>query len=201
MNKVAIYAGAFNPPTIAHKWVITHVLEKTDIDKIVFCPSGPREDKDYWIANDVREKLLRIFYEDLQSDWLPVDFSSFFFTSKNHKNTTARWVDAYMKTIYGPDIYHIFWSDVIKNMEDWSDNPNRFVQTELKKIFANRAWYESDFNGIENYIQVNLPDELDGISSTLVRTRIKNKHSIRDIVTSWVCDFLENSHWLYQDRD
>ena len=197
MNKIAIYAGAFNPPTIAHKWVITHVLEKTTIDKVVLCPSGPREDKDYWIAHNVREKFLRIFYEDLQSEWLPVDFSDFFFTNENHKNTTARSVDRYMKNIYGPDIYHIFWSDVIKNMENWSDNPNRFVQIRLKKIFANRAWYESDFSRIENYMQVNLPNELDGISSTLIREMLKNKQNIKDLTTPWVAKFLEQNNIVF----
>jgi len=194
MKKFAVYWGAFNPPTIAHKWVITHVLEKTNIDKIILCPSGPREDKDYGIAHNIREEFLRIFYQDLQSDWLPVDFSSFFLTNKNHKNTTARWVDAYMKTMYWPNIYHIFWSDVIKNMEGWSDNPNRFVQTKLKKIFANRAWYESDFSGIENYMEVNLPDELDGISSTLIREMLKNKQSIKNLTTPWVATFLEKNN-------
>ncbi len=46
MNKlIAVFGGSFNPPTYAHMKIITYMINKTQIDKLLIVPCGFRIDK------------------------------------------------------------------------------------------------------------------------------------------------------------
>lgn len=193
MENIAIYWGAFNPPTIWHFQVIKWVLEKGIVEKIIFSPDWTRKDKDYKIQNIDREKILELFFSELKQRWLNVDFEDYFL--KNPWNTTTIEVENYFKDKLWFSPYHIFWIDTISSMPNRVWNDEKYIENKLKKIFINRKGFaipkELD---MENYqiFDLNILE----ISSTTVREMIKNKMRVDHILTPKVRDYIEEN-WLY----
>lgn len=190
MQQTAVYCGAFNPPTLAHKNIMERVLSYWDIERIIFCPTGPREDKTYWIADSIREEIFEIFCNEVSQRWIPMGISRYFYQDGRSTQTTTRGVDIYMREKYGIAPYHVFWYDVIEKIPSWGDNPNLFVQQKLKKIFVSRPNFQANLSGFDNYRILELGDKNMNISSTLVREILKTRWDISHLTTPNVSQFL-----------
>ena len=183
MEKVAIYWGAFNPPTLAHVQVVEEVLRRQAASHIILSPSWDREDKDFWIPSSERRKLVEIFFTILRKQGLDVSLDTHFLEWKNTWITTTAWEEKYFREQLWVSPAFIFWSDVAPNMSWWSNNPDRFIEERLKKIFIKRPGFEFDFqvHRFREYILLDIPHMLD-ISSSLAREILKNKRSIEWIL-------------------
>lgn len=193
MKNIAIYWGAFNPPTIWHFEVIKWVLTNKIVEKIIFAPDWQRVDKDYRIQREKREKILQIFFEELREKWLNVEFEDYFL--KSDWNTTTMEVEEYfsLKLWFSP--FHIFWIDTISSMPNWVWNRDKYLENELKKIFINRKWFQIPGKiDMQNYQIYDL--SILEVSSTIVREMIKNKIKVDEILTPKVNQNIQEN-WLY----
>lgn len=123
MENIAIYWGAFNPPTIWHKLVIEKLLNQNKVSKIIFTPDWIREDKDYKISIEDRIRILQIFFEELRLEWLNVDFEDYFL--KKSWNTTTMEVENHFKNKLWFFPFYIFGSDIISSMPNWVWNDKK----------------------------------------------------------------------------
>ncbi len=192
MEQVAIYWGAFNPPTLAHAQVVREVLYRQSATQVILSPSGVREDKNFGISQSERRKLIEIFFEVLKKDGLPVLLDTYFFEGKNTWITTTIWEEKYFREQLWVSPAFIFWSDVAPNMSWWSNNPDRFIEERLKKIFIKRPGFEFDFeaNGFREYTLLDIPHMLD-ISSSLAREMIQNKRSVEWVLLPEIAHEIE----------
>lgn len=197
MKQTAVYCGAFNPPTIAHKNVIESVINVWLADRIIFCPTGPREDKTYGIKEEIREEIFEIFSKEIHTLWIPMEVSRYFYQDGSSVNTTTRWVDTYITQEYWVRPHHIFGYDVISKIADWSDNPWKYIEKKLKKIFISRPEYIADFSGLCNYQVIDLGERNINISSTLVRKILNKWWKISHLTTPNVGSFLEENSIIY----
>ncbi len=197
-KNVAIYWGAFNPPTLAHSKVVQEVLAQTDISHIILSPSGEREDKDFWIEHENRRKLIQIFLKLLQDSGAKVSLDTHFFEWNNAGITTTSEEEAYFRKKLWFSPAFIFWSDTAANMHWWSNNEDRFIEEKLKKIFIARPGTHFDFeaNGFSEYLLLDIPNMLD-ISSSLAREMIQHKQSVAWILDPKIIHEIEKNH-LYQ---
>jgi nicotinic acid mononucleotide adenylyltransferase len=188
-NKIAIYWWAFNPPTLWHLHVIKEVFNNTDIEKIIIVPDWFRLDKDYKISEKDRNNLIKIFIDELQTNWYRVELETYFLKWKNKSDTTTYQVDNYFikKLWFQP--YHIFWTDIIPWIKNWSWNPNKYIEKKLKKIFITRKDYEFYKLDLENYklITVNIESN---ISSTKVKENINKGLKINKLVTEKIENYI-----------
>ncbi|MDD3144810.1 MAG: hypothetical protein PHV23_01720 [Candidatus Gracilibacteria bacterium] len=190
MENIAIYGGAFNPPTIGHFEIIEKLLTQNIVEKIIFSPDGQRKDKDYKINIEKRTKILEIFFEELKQRGLNVDFEEYFL--KNPGNTTTMQVEQYFSNKFGFQPYHIFGIDTISNMPNRLGNTDKYIENKLKKIFIKRKGFLVPENiDMQNYKLLDL--EILEISSTTVREMIKNKMRIDHILTTKVKDYIEGN--------
>ena len=198
MEKVAIYWGAFNPPTLAHAQVVEEVLKRQAAGHVILSPSWEREDKDFWISTPERRKLVEIFFEVLRQQGLHVSLDIHFLEWKNTWITTTTWEEKYFREQLWVAPAFIFWSDVAPNMSWWSNNPDRFIEERLKKIFIKRPGFEFDFeaNGFREYTLLDIPHMLD-ISSSLAREILRNKQSVEWILLPEVAREIQ-AQKLYQ---
>lgn len=171
-SKIAIFWGAFNPPTNGHFHVIEKILKNTDIEKVIITPDGLRLDKNYWIEEKHRKKMIQIFINELIEKWFNIEIDNHFLENKNNWDTTTVKVDLYFKEKLWLSPWHIFWTDISNEIKNWTWNPNKYIEKELKKIFIKRPWYDFNNLNFENFILINPEKKLD-ISSTIVR---KNKN-------------------------
>ncbi|MDC0506048.1 hypothetical protein OAN96_00460 [Candidatus Gracilibacteria bacterium] len=184
--KIAIFGGAFDPPTTGHTYVLSQVLNKTDVDKIILSPDGYRNDKQYRISMQHKADIAKLYIQELETLGLNVTLDTHFLEGKNNGPTTTMAVDQYFRDKYGNSIWHIFGSDVASEMSSWSGNTNQYLEKQLQKIFLARPGYPIEANkyGLENYEYLDT-QFLENISSTIVRNMIKNKkNEVVDIIGS-----------------
>lgn len=182
-KEVAIYWGAFNPPTLAHEQVVKEVLKTSHVSHVIISPSWEREDKDFWISSEQRRTLINTYIETMRNAWLSVSLDSFFFEWKNDGLTTTAAEEEYFRKTLWTSPWFIFWNDIAPDMPNWSWNTNKFIEEKLKKIFITRPWHEFDFqwNWFDNYILLDIPHMLD-ISSSLAKQMLASKQSVKWIL-------------------
>jgi len=166
-DETAIYWGAFNPPTLAHIQVVQEVLKTTDITHVIISPSGEREDKDFWIDQKDRRKLMEKYVEILKQLWLSVSLDTYFFDNNDSWVTTTKAEEEYFKSKLWISPYFIFGSDTAENMFWWTNNDDRFIEEKLKKIF---------------------------VSSSLAREMIQNKSLVNGILHPEITDEIERNN-------
>lgn len=196
MEQIAIYWGSFNPPTIAHAWVITSVLEMTKIDKVIFTPDWERDDKDHKISLTHRKKMIEIFYEVLKEQWYNINFDTHFLDWNNWNKTTAMQVRDYFRAKLWFYPRHIFWTDVAPAMPNWSWNYDKIIEEELKKIFVRRWWYEFNPNWFKNFILLETHD-IPAISSSMTREMIANRLKVDTVLFPEIIDYIKKNE-LYK---
>lgn len=186
-NNIAVYGGAFNPPTLWHFGVMQKLLTSQKVEKIIFTPDGERLDKNYGISPQKRQEMMQVFVEDCFDADLNVEFESHFLNS-DIPTTTLR-VEKFFSEKYCHQVAHIFWIDVVKSLPNWSGNSDKYLEQKLKKLFVMRKGFEfPDMTHLQNFEILDL-DILE-ISSTTVRQMIKNKLNIQHILTPKVFEFV-----------
>lgn len=196
MEMIAIYWGAFNPPTIWHRDVISKLLIQNKVSKIIFSPDWQRADKDYKITFSQRCEMLEIFFKELKNQWLNVEFDDYFL--KRSWNTTTMQVEEYFSKKLWFQAYHIFWIDTINNMPNRLENRHRYIEERLKKIFILRKGFVlPEKIDMENYFMYDL-DILE-ISSTTVREMIRNKWKVDHILTPEIHRYIKENN-LYRNE-
>ena len=195
MEKIAVYWGAFNPPTLWHQEVILKMLTKWYVDKIIFSPDGQREDKNYSISSEKRRDMIKIFASEISQKWFNIEFEDYFL--HNNSPTTTMEVEKYYRQKLWFQPYHIFGIDTLSSMPKWTGNTDKYLEKKLKKIFILRKWFLiPDEIDMENYEILDL-DILE-ISSTLVREMLKNKLQVHHILSPWVHNYIMKNE-LYQN--
>lgn len=195
---VAIYWGAFNPPTLAHEQVVKEVLSTQEISKIIISPSGERKDKDFWISWEQRKKLIDTYMEILSWEWLNVELDTHYFEWKNGSHTTTASEEKYFWDKLWISPWFIFGSDVAKDMPDWLENEWKFIEKKLNKIFIPRPGSQFDFSAswYENYILLDEVEMLD-VSSSIAREIVKNKCSISWILNPKIAETISENNIIY----
>lgn len=192
-NKIAIYWWAFNPPTLWHLHVIEQVFNNTKIEKIIIVPDWFRLDKNYWIQEHHRNNLIDIFIKELSNNWYNIEIETHFLEWNNNSDTTTYEVDKYFIKKLEHQPFHIFWTDISSWIKDWSWNPEKYIQKQLKKIFISRKWYIFDDFDLENYELIKTDIE-SSISSTQIKENINKNEKIDKLVIEKIEKYIENNN-------
>lgn len=192
-DKIAIYWWAFNPPTLWHLHVIEQVFKNSEIEKIIIVPDWFRLDKEYKISEEDRNNLIKIFINELNLKWYNIEVETYFLKWKNNSDTTTYEVDKYFIKKLGFQPLHIFWTDISSWIKNWSWNPNKYIQKNLKKIFIPRKWYIFNDLDLENYKLIETSSQSD-ISSTKTKENINKKLKINKLVTEKIENYIRNNN-------
>ena len=202
MEKIWIYWWGFNPPTLWHAIAIEWLLREEILYKIIFTPDWFRDDKDYWIDSQSRKEIIKVFYTELkEKHGEKIDLESVFLDERHSWISTTKELDEYFENKLWTRPYHILGTDVIPQIPEWTNNPNQFIEKDLKKIFISRPWYEQfDLQGYENFLIAPTLDNLD-VSSTQVREALFASHdNLLQLVTPWVAEYLQRNKIKYSAK-
>ena len=186
--KTIIYGGAFDPPHLAHEYIVRTIAETYKPDRILIVPSGQRYDKTYKVTMEHRTKILSIFAEDLSD--IGVELVDDFMAGRIADGTTLG-VDRVMQERYGHSPTQVFGTDGIPNMKIW--DPAGRVEREIPKIFVLRSGPPTpDFSRIDNHrtIAPELPEEFATLSSTLIRENVKKNifHGLAPRIAEYIAE-------------
>lgn len=170
MQKIGFFGGSFNPPTNAHLTLALKVIEKFNLDKVIFVPMNKHYPKEDLIEEEHRLNMLRIMCEE--NNKLEVWDIEF----KINKKVYAVDIFEIISNLHKEDeVYYIMGSDNYKNLSKWKSNEK--LQN-YKYIVLLRD--EDTIKKQDNIFL--LEDSKISISSTIIRENIKNNIEITDFL-------------------
>lgn len=200
MQKIGIMGGTFNPVHMGHLIAAQEVLEEMNMDRVLFIPTGnpPHKSKKEVISPDDRYEMVRRAVKN------NTGFEVSDIEIKREGETYSYHTLMELHNKY-PDakLYFIIGFDTLKELDTWYRIQEVCKMTDF--IVVNRG---NTTEEIEEEIQnrekrynckfsiVTIPDIQ--ISSTDIRERLKNKRSIKYLVTKEVEEYIMQRE-LYRD--
>lgn len=198
IKKLGIMGGTFNPIHYAHLFTSNYVLEKYNLDKIVFIPTGePPHKKNIDLPSvEHRYNMTKIAIEDN---------SNFFISNiEVERHTTTYTIDTLkqIKSMCDEDIqlYFIVGTDTINQVYTWKEPENIFDLT--KFIVTTRPNYTLNektkqlVNKYKDKIYFCETPMLE-ISSTNIRKRVEQEKKVTYLLPKNVEDYIYKNN-LYK---
>ncbi|TMI65249.1 MAG: nicotinate-nucleotide adenylyltransferase [Bacteroidetes bacterium] len=191
--KIGLYFGSFNPIHIGHLIIANHVLNETDLNKVLFVvsPQNPFKQSNSLLNETYRLQLVRLAVE--QDNRIKVSDVEFSMPRPSYTIDTL----TYLKEKNPDDSFSIIMgSDSFQNLDKWK---NYKMITEAHTIYVyKRNGFEIENTHGANIIELNAP--LLQISATHIRELIKAGKSIRYLVPEIVREEIETRRF-YKNRN
>lgn len=200
MNKIGIMGGSFDPIHIAHMIIAEKFYSQMNLDKVIIIPTyiSPFkvENTETKTGINHRINMLQLAIEDNQIfelDLFEIDNEEISYTYKTIKYLSRKYSDSRLFLLIGADNAKSFMK-----WKNWDDLLKMVTLT-----IAARPGYDELDKTIEDLAQFgNKPQKLNTpnleISSSMVRSDIKNNHSCRYSLQEKVYNYIL-SNKLYQD--
>ncbi|NLL80005.1 MAG: nicotinate-nucleotide adenylyltransferase [Clostridiales bacterium] len=192
--------GTFNPVHNGHLLLAEHAREELKLDQVMFIPSGVSYMKDqaHILSADIRFQMVELAVED----------NPFFSVSDieiRKKGNTYTWETIQnLKKIYtGCEFVFLVGADSLFQMENWRNPEKIFAECKIGAAVREGMDYDACLAKAEELkcrFQAEillLHTERVDISSTDIRSRCREKKSIRYLVPEKVQKFMEEKQ-LYK---
>lgn len=185
-KKIALFGGAFNPPTISHAAIIRALAETGSFDEVWVMPSNSRTDKTIIVAAEQRIELLEVMLADLQA--LDVDVKIIDIELKMKRKTeTHRTIQMLKKSFPLYHFTYVIGEDSLATLPEWHNGAwlLRYVDW---IVIPRRA--HQPIKVLPQHIHY-LPVQMHELSSTQVRNAVAAGRSIRTFVTPSVEEIIK----------
>jgi len=190
-EKIGLYFGSFNPVHIGHLHVANSVLDSSDLDRIMFVITPLSPDK---VDSDLLDhgKRLEILSKIKNDNFIYSDIE-FTLPQPNYTHVTLRK----LREDY-PDFEFslILGTDNVLNLHNWVDIDE--ISQHHKLYIVKREGYNIDTVKLSWYNNSNyeLIDTIPiGISSTMIRNKIKNGESVQYLVPEEILESVVNNYY------
>lgn len=191
MKKIGLYFGTFNPIHIGHLAIANHLVEHSDLDAVWFVvtPHSPFKKKSTLLDNHHR---LEMVYRATESySKLEPSAIEFKLPQPNYTiNTLAHLEEKYPSYQFAL----IMGEDNLKGFHKWK-NYEQILERFTIYIYPriSEGTTETQFKDHQNIIKVDAP--IMEISSTFIRTSIKDKKNIRPLLPENVWSYIDEMHF------
>lgn len=183
---IGLYFGSFNPVHVGHLIIASHIANSTDLDQVWFVvsPQNPFKPSASLLNEYQRLHLVNISIEGEQK--LKTSTVEFKLPKPSYTIDTL----AYLTEKYPNNIFSIIMgSDGFQNIDKWK-NYETLIKNHSFYIYRRPGFeIQQTFNARITILEAPLLD----ISSTRIRNLIKEKKSIRFLVTDAVNDEIEKN--------
>lgn len=195
--KLCVFQGTFNPIHNAHLRVAQYVVDKYNFDKFLFIPAyiPPHKNCDMSLAQHRLNMVKLAVQNNNKFDVSDIEYH------RDVKSYTYLTI-CELKALYKLDnkIYFIIGTDAFKKIETWYEVDKlkemvKFIVFVREDNFEISAYDYLRLKGYDFEFQT-LPFK--DISSTELRTKIRNNESIDGLVTKEVEDYIIKNE-LYKD--
>ena len=198
MKKIGLYFGTFNPIHVGHLIIANYMADYTNLDEIwlIVSPQNPLKKKESLLADYHRLNLVRIGIEDnnkLKASDIEFNLSKPSYTIHTLIHLKEKHPDYHFNLIMGADNLRSFhkWknhNEIIKEHNIYV-YPRILTEQELKE---KEAIEQPSFEH-ENIIHCDAP--MMKISSSFIRTAIKNKKDVQYLLTEPVFKYVEEMNF------
>lgn len=189
MKRIGILGGTFNPIHIGHLMIAQMVLEKFDLDKVIFVPSylPPHKSGRNLISADHRLRMVRLAARGNRH----FEVSSFEI-AKRGKSYSVDTVRHFRRRYPIAKLFFIIGSDHIAKLHAWKNI------REVIKMVSFIAVYRPGFKTIRSKIRVK-PMIIPGVhtSSSDIRRRLVAAKTVKHLIPENVLRYIRK-HKLYR---
>ncbi len=181
--KIGLYFGSFNPIHTGHLIIASHIANHTELDEVWFVvsPQNPFKNTNSLLNEQHRLSLVKIAIEGEKK--LKASNVEFKLPKPSYTADTLLYLsEKYQKHIFSI----IMGSDGFQNVEKWKNY--KYIINNYNIFIYHRPGFLIEKNS-ENITILDAP--LLEISSTQIRKNIKDKKSIRYLVTDAVMEEIE----------
>lgn len=194
MKEIAIFGGAFNPPTHAHEAIIDAALHDQAIKEIWVMPSGTRTDKMDMLCDELRISMLKLMKEKRFTDNNKIVISDFELRLRR-PTQTYKTIDMLSRCCPELRFRYIFGADSYQTMHTWEQGKE--LKKKLNMFLVPRAGLAIPRTN-KNIKILNVPATIDmSLSSTMARHAAARGQSIKHIVSHPIENLILESK-LYQ---
>ncbi|HAY33251.1 MAG TPA: nicotinate-nucleotide adenylyltransferase [Ignavibacteria bacterium] len=182
MKRIGIFGGAFNPPHIAHSIAAQHVTDELKLDKMIFIPSGNHPLKES-ISSEHRLAMAKLAFGNNGK----FEVSDIEIRDSGEKTYTVETLQK-LKEVYineNVKFFLILGADNILILDKWKQPEKLFELAEIIVVGRPGSELEKAESKYSSRIRI-VPIPLMEISSSKIRTLIREKKSVRYMISSEV---------------
>lgn len=183
--KIGLFFGSFNPIHIGHMIIANYMATYTDLDKVwvVVSPHNPLKDKSFLINTYDRLEMCKIAFND--DEHIQISDIELKLPQPSYTIDTL----TYLKEKYPEHEFNlIMGADNLNTLKKWK-NYELLLRDYKIYVYPRPKEFVSEFNNHPNVVLTETPTM--EISSTFIRTSIKEKKSVRYFLPDSVLEFIE----------
>lgn len=195
--KIGLFGGTFDPIHIGHLIIMENVINAMNLDKIYILPNSnpPHKLQNKKTDINIRLKMVREAVKDNHK----IEINDYDYRN-NSIHYTYQTIDYFKKTYPDDEFYFIIGEDSFLDIKKWK-NYEQILKENLivfKRYSEINSSLLSEINEIKKYNKnIYLIDNIAlDISSTLIRSLVKDKKSIKYLVNDKVIEII-NGENLY----
>ena len=199
--KIGLFGGTFDPIHIGHLIIMENVINDMNLDKIYILPNSnpPHKLQNKKTEISIRLKMVREAIKDNHK----IEINDYDYRN-NSIHYTYQTLDYFKKTYPDDEFYFIIGEDSFLDIKKWKN----YEQILKEKLIIFKRYSEinssllSEINEIKKYNKnIYLIDNMAlDISSTLIRSLVKNKKSIKYLVDDKVIEIISKENlyvWFF----
>ena len=189
--RIGVFGGSFNPPHKMHLKIGKELLDKKYLDCIIYVPTGSKyKYKNNLVSVRDRFNMLKLMTCN-DERFIVSDFEL-----KDREVYTYETLDYFRNIYLNDDIYFICGADNLSYIDLWK---NGFYLLENYKFLVVKRYTDPIDNILnklakyrDNIIISNI--EMNSLSSTEVREKLKNREDISDLLDDDVINYIEKNN-------
>jgi nicotinate-nucleotide adenylyltransferase len=195
---IAIFGGSFNPPLNSHIFLATEILNsKINVEKIIFVPVSTMYNKNGLESNLHRYNMLNIIckkYKNFEVSDIEIN--------SNKQLYTIETLNLLSMQYYNKTICFVLGTDNLKELSTWKTPEEilkkyKVIVLQRGKDSANEIIENDEFLKKYKNSFIILKNKCTSLSSTLIRSKIKDKQDVSDYMPEEVLNYI-NKNKLYK---
>lgn len=193
--KIGLFGGTFDPIHIGHLIIMENVINAMNLDKIYILPNSnpPHKLQNKKTDINIRLKMVREAVKDNHK----IEINDYDYRN-NSVHYTYQTIDYFKKTYPDDEFYFIIGEDSFLDIKKWK-NYEQILKENLivfKRYSEINSSLLSEINEIKKYNKnIYLIDNIAlDISSTLIRSLVKDKKSIKYLVNDKVIEIINREN-------
>ena len=199
--KIGLFGGTFDPIHIGHLIIMENVINAMNLDKIYILPNSNPPHKLQNKKTDIKIRLKMV--REAIKDNHKIEINDYDYRN-NSIHYTYQTIDFFKKTYPDDEFYFIIGEDSFLDIKKWK-NYEQILKENLivfKRYSEINSSLLSEINEIKKYNKnIYLIDNIAlDISSTLIRSLVKDKKSIKYLVNDKVIEIINRENlyvWFF----
>ncbi|WP_276877286.1 nicotinate (nicotinamide) nucleotide adenylyltransferase [Anaerococcus hydrogenalis] len=193
--KIGLFGGTFDPIHIGHLIIMENVINAMNLDKIYILPNSNPPHKLQNKKTDIKIRLKMV--REAIKDNHKIEINDYDYRN-NSIHYTYQTIDYFKKTYPDDEFYFIIGEDSFLDIKKWK-NYKQILKENLivfKRYSEINSSLLSEINEIKKYNKnIYLIDNMAlDISSTLIRSLVKDKKSIKYLVDDKVIEIISKEN-------